>query len=68
MQISAEQLPIGQNEAPRAEQAPTQLTPFPQVAISMVLSGWQQVAGRDWLRFVNTLSKKSTGALPVKQK
>ena len=52
---ATKQSPVGQNAAPRAEQAPMQLMTFPQVVISIVLSRWQQVAKRNWLKFVNTL-------------
>ena len=58
--------PEGQSEAPNAEHCPAQLAPWPQVATSKVLSGWQQVTLLVWLENVKALSKKSTeGAVVV---
>ena len=57
---SSEHSPEGQREAPSAEHCPAQLAPWPQVATSGVLSGWQQVTLLMWLENVNASSKKST--------
>ena len=57
--------PEGQSEAPSAEHCPAQLAPWPQVATSKVLSGWQQVTLLLFLEFVNALSKKSTEEVVV---
>ena len=57
--------PDGQSEAPSAEHCPAQLAPWPQVATSKVLSGWQQVMLVMFLEFVNALSKKSTEEMVV---
>ena len=59
------QFPEGQSEAPRAEHCPAQLAPWPQVATSGVLSGWQQVTLLTLLEKVKALSKKSTEAVVV---
>ena len=52
--------PEGQSEAPSAEHCPAQLAPWPQVATSKVLFGWQQVTLLVWLENVKAMSKKST--------
>ena len=57
--------PEGQREAPSAEHCPAQLAPWPQVATSGVLSGWQQVTLLVWLENVKGLSKKSTEGADV---
>ena len=57
--------PEGQSEAPSAEHCPAQLAPWPQVATSKVLSGWQQVTLLVWLEKVKALSKKSTEEVVV---
>ena len=57
---SSVHFPDGQSEAPRAEHCPAQLAPWPQVATSGVLSGWQQVTLLIWLEDVKASSKKST--------
>ena len=54
------QFPDGQSEAPRAEHCPAQLAPWPQVATSEVLFGWQQVTLLVFLENVKASSKKST--------
>ena len=58
---SSVHFPDGQSEAPRAEHAPAQLAPWPQVATSKVLvSGWQQVTVLLFFELVKASSKKST--------
>ena len=52
--------PEGQSEAPIDEHCPAQLAPWPQVATSGVLSGWQQVTLLMFFEDVMALSKKST--------
>ena len=52
--------PEGQSEAPIDEHCPAQLAPWPQVATSGVLSGWQQMTLLMFFEDVMALSKKST--------